>query len=351
MSSERTVRVSLSVRLSLLIFIVTLGTGTALTVTGYAFYQRNMERKYISLGQGLTDTAAEILSGEDLERYLAGGVDEGYAVTRALLRNLFKHNALTTLYVVKFIPDGSVFLFDASGEDEIPLGFLDPWNEGFPEEEKLPFLEGREIAPEIYNSNFGTVLTVHSPVRYSNGEAARGFYVAADFSMERLSRERQEFFLYLSLISLAVALAFALIHWYIVRRSVVLPVYALAGAAGEFLAGQDLGRDQRSSLRKLAALSIHTGDELQVLSESLAELEKRIWAYIGNLNDPGHRPVKDSQTGLHNRDALYNNVNLFIHRFHEGNYHAFWLFDLDRFKQLNETYGRASGDEAIRGCA
>jgi diguanylate cyclase (GGDEF)-like protein len=363
---DRTVRISLSIRLSLLIFVVTLGLGAALTFTGYSLYRKNMEARYVSMGLGLTATAATLLKGEDMERYLAelspvetgvpvetGAVGDAYNETMRLLINLFTHNRIDSLYVVQFIPEGSRYMFDISEQEPAPPGFFDPWNEGFPDEEKLPFLEGRDIPPEIYDSNqAGMVLTVHTPIRYADGSVAKGWYVAADFSMDTLSREYREYFIYFSVISLGMALGFALIHWYIVHHSVVLPVYTMAKASREFLIANEHGEDQRTNLRDLAALSVHTGDELQVLAESLQDLEKKIWAYIKNLNEANHKAAIDSLTGLHNRETLYNNVNLFIHRFRNPEqYHAFWILDIDRFKHINDTYGHAAGDEALKGCA
>jgi diguanylate cyclase (GGDEF)-like protein len=147
-------------------------------------------------------------------------------------------------------------------------------------------------------------------------------------------------------------LIFALIHWYIVHRSVVLPVYAMAKASREFLVANEHGEDQRTNLRDLAALKVHTGDELQVLAESLQDLEKKIWAYIKNLNEANHKAAIDSLTGLHNKETLYSTVNLFINRFRSpGANHAFWILDIDHFKNINDTFGHAAGDEALKGCA
>ncbi|MDR3337835.1 MAG: GGDEF domain-containing protein [Treponema sp.] len=347
------VKIPLSIRLSLLIFVVTLGTGAVLTITGYALYRKNMENKYISMGQGLTGTVVGILKGEDLERYLAEGIDDHYQESLNLLDNLLLYNEINYLYVFKSVPEGSLFVFDAGENDPCPLGYLDPWNEGFPEEEKKPFFEGEEIPPQKYNSNLaGTVLTVHTPVRYGDGSVAKGFYVAADFSIGTLDGEYREYLMYLSIISFSVALVFALVHRYIVHHLVILPVSAMAKATGKFLIANEHGEDQGISLQDLAAVSVHTGDELQVLAESLRDMEKRIWAYIRNLHQANHKTSTDPLTGLLDRETLYSNVNLFIHRFRNpARRHAFWILDLDRFRQMNDTYSRATGDELLKDCA
>lgn len=58
----------------------------------------------------------------------------------------------------------------------------------------------------------------------------------------------------------------------------------------------------------------------------------------------------DSLTGLLNRSAFEARVREFLA---SGRRHDFAivLFDLDHFKRINDTYGHAVGDEALRACA
>jgi diguanylate cyclase (GGDEF)-like protein len=60
--------------------------------------------------------------------------------------------------------------------------------------------------------------------------------------------------------------------------------------------------------------------------------------------------MHDSLTGLLNRSAFEARVREFLA---SGRRHDFAivLFDLDHFKRINDTYGHAVGDEALRACA
>jgi diguanylate cyclase (GGDEF)-like protein len=57
----------------------------------------------------------------------------------------------------------------------------------------------------------------------------------------------------------------------------------------------------------------------------------------------------DSMTGIANRGALLENgVRLLQRCQHDGRSFSLIMFDLDRFKTVNDTHGHAAGDEVIR---
>ncbi|GHU07803.1 hypothetical protein FACS1894151_02700 [Spirochaetia bacterium] len=293
---------SLSFRLTVLIILMTWGTSAVVTLTGYLIYRNDMEKKYISLGRNLTAMVADLLDGETAETYLKTlSPDEAYNDFRDLMQVILFHNDITYLYTVHFEEDGSRYVFDV-GEDHYPLGYVDPWNAGFPDAEKLQFFEGRDIPPEIYDSNIGRrVLTVHTPLRYRDGSIAKGFYVAADFSMEDLLRERYNYAVLPIILSVIVCAIFAFTHWSIVHRTVIIPINRMVKAVREFLIDDEIADDEIADEiddkdtgsgnkngnkdSSLAILSVQTGDELQILAESLKDMEKKIEDYIGNLNE------------------------------------------------------------------
>ncbi|MCT7377161.1 GGDEF domain-containing protein [Chelativorans salis] len=60
--------------------------------------------------------------------------------------------------------------------------------------------------------------------------------------------------------------------------------------------------------------------------------------------------MHDSLTGLLNRTAFEAQVREYLSAAERRDF-AVVLFDLDRFKHINDTYGHAAGDEALRACA
>lgn len=61
--------------------------------------------------------------------------------------------------------------------------------------------------------------------------------------------------------------------------------------------------------------------------------------------------IRDGLTGLFNRSEIQKNVSDLIYNRKEDEHISLALFDIDRFKRVNDTYGHLFGDEAIKAIA
>jgi diguanylate cyclase (GGDEF)-like protein len=354
MTSKLKFPVSLNARLTLLILLMSLGMAIVLIFTGYKIYRVNTENRYIDKGRRIAVAAAALLSGEEAEAYLNTlNTDNRYHEVMETLKVLLKSSDINSLYIIRYVPEGSSFVFDADAESPLPLGYLDPWKAGFPEKDKPLLLEGREISPGTYDTNLvGKVLTVHSPLHYRDGRVAAGFYAGVDFSVESLRREWRQYFWNLAFVSIIISMIFAFVHWFIIRRMVIKPIKTMAAAVQEYLVGDTIEGEIRPNISGLASLSIHTGDDLELLAESLKNMENKTWDFIQSLNEAKRKATIDALTQLHNRETFYNNVNIFLlHNRVPGQSHAFMMLDIDHFKQVNDTFGHSTGDDILKQCA
>lgn len=116
------------------------------------------------------------------------------------------------------------------------------------------------------------------------------------------------------------------------------------------LASGDLSKPDRATDAAREVNDIFQG--LAILRENLLE-KGRLEAKQAELNRKlKHLSETDTLTGLLNRRALVQRVEtLFTRADTNSEDIAVALFDIDHFKQVNDTYGHAVGDEVLAGVA
>ena len=118
--------------------------------------------------------------------------------------------------------------------------------------------------------------------------------------------------------------------------SVHVDVSELKDAQDAMRRAQD---EARAHERELAALN-------DALERQVAERTRELEAAMRLAEE---RASTDSLTGLRNRGAFFEHA----HAIHEqaarsGRGYAFIMIDIDRFKAINDRYGHAAGDEALK---
>ena len=117
----------------------------------------------------------------------------------------------------------------------------------------------------------GLVCTVVIPV--ANEEGRMVAYMFVDVAMQALLADMNKF---AAPITLAILLVTTLITWILVRmmrKAVVEPVNAIAGAAQTYVSDKRSGLEENNHF---SGLNIQTGDEVENLSQTMADMEREI---------------------------------------------------------------------------
>src|SRR5690606_26265477 len=115
----------------------------------------------------------------------------------------------------------------------------------------------------------------------------------------------------------------------------------LGSANGTFVNGQPITRHWLSD-GELIQLGPNAAFRYTVTDEDQEALLRRLYA----------TSVTDSLTGAHNREHFDTQleIELSYRRRHDTQL-SIVLFDLDHFKQINDTYGHPAGDEVLKSVA
>ena len=279
-------RWSLRNKITLLIVATSVILGTlAITIATVLYIHRSDER-YTELCAGAAKLAAAYVPGDRVNAFLDAGEETpeylGVEQRLATLRNSFP--PLTYVYVYQIREDGCHVVFDLDTPDTPggSLGDVVPFDESFSGEYYDQLMAGESIPPVTSNESYGWLLSVYEPIRDSGGACVA--YAGVDISMVDVRADRYVFAIRLiSLLVGASILISAFAVWFAQSR-LVDPINAMALAASDF--ALDSGSENaRQAERRLEDLSIHSGDEIENLSEALQKMMRDAVQSVAVINE------------------------------------------------------------------
>jgi diguanylate cyclase (GGDEF)-like protein len=164
----------------------------------------------------------------------------------------------------------------------------------------------------------------------------------------------------MAVIVLLVMLAIGCVVMLLVEYAIVRPINMLSDASVRYY---NKDNKQRDGHVRFADLGIHTGDEIETLTNSMALMEKDIEDYILSLTETRDQlnttreyaeemdriAYYDALTGVRNKRAYEYSLEELRDLVDKGlQDFGFAVVDLNDLKYYNDTFGHEKGDEAIR---
>ncbi|GMO56262.1 MAG: hypothetical protein Ta2G_16120 [Termitinemataceae bacterium] len=211
-------------RLAFFIVMMSLASSVVLIIAGYLVHRKQVEGEYITTGKNITNTVADLLSGDTAEQYLNTQVrDLFFEDFTNFLKVLSKDHNLKYLYVVRFEQDGVRFVFDADDAANFPVpGHVQTWEKSFDnisQDEKQILFDGGDFPVKRNKTDvYGYTVVVFRPLLAPDGTVKKGYYAGCEFSMEHLIKDQHQYFGTLLVIAVILALFFSFVQWRVVRN-------------------------------------------------------------------------------------------------------------------------------------
>ena len=235
--------------------------------------ERQTIEKYAYVGSSLTEALAGLINGDRAVGYLqTREKDDSYYRTERIIISLKERFEAKAIYVA--VPEGSRIVFiwsDEVGGGET-LGYSEEFTDGGNWIATEMLGEGNDPLWFVTDPVYGRLAIAASPVLGSNGKPVA--IVFADFSMQEIDDSIRRLVSNVAIIVLLLMAVYAAVFYWYTSRNVIQPIRTLTGAA-ESMADNLEGDAVYHS-------EIHTGNELETLSESFEKMNLDLRRYISD---------------------------------------------------------------------
>ena len=364
-----------------IVFAVIL-SGICIAVSG-AVNRKTMDKEYMITADALAATVAVVVDGDSIEGvadivmevYHSSGInlnnikyDEyasryseiienaDYVKLKKQLTDLENVCEADRVYTVFVSPEDKTEVYIVGGTDD---EFTAPGSYDMVEDCCQEYLDDLIQGFPAYITNtseYGWTVTACAPILNSKGNVV--CFAAVDLSMNEVLEKERHFLYMLAAMMLLITLIISFIAILFVRRKVIRPINMLSDAAGQYR-HKKIGSEHK----EFSSLDLHTGDELEVLLNSMIKMEADIDNYFDNLtrtreqltsamqqaDDMHELAHMDALTGLRNRLAYDKEIAALDEDLKNG-MQAFGIamVDLNFLKVINDNYGHDCGNEAIK---
>jgi diguanylate cyclase (GGDEF)-like protein len=187
---------------------------------------------------------------------------------------------------------------------------------------------------------YGWLLATGSPIYDGNGELIA--IVNVDISMNIAMAELMRFMNFIICAFAAVTVLICVLAILLMRKLIIKPISILSHAATQY----------KSNSTAFSELNMKRKDEIGILADSMAKMEKDINGYISELTSA--REHADKMDRVANTDALTKALSkrAYDRKARQLNEYktpyGIALVDINDLKGINDTYGHEKGDISIQ---
>ena len=295
-SKEHSLR--LQGKVTRMLVLTTVAMTLIMGVISIQLYYSNAKARYSCNATGAAKMAAHAIDGDKIDKYLGLGRQyEEYNEVESMLYEIREnYEGVEYLYVIKMTDEGCKFIFDLDADDveAYQVGDVVEFEEAF-----KPYLDdlfaGKEIEPIESDDTWGWVLTKYIPVKDSNGDTV--CYACADVKMNYVSDYLKDYIVKVILIFSGfffVVLAYGI---WLSRYLLVYPINSMAACTNDFMTGSDNQTVLDENVKKIKALDIHTGDEIENLYKALCTMTESTAEKMKDVRQQA-KAINQMQTGL-----------------------------------------------------
>lgn len=266
---------------------------TFIGVVGYRIYRRGMMNKYQTYISGILNLCSENIDGDDLEKCISTLTKSGeYDKTQEFL-NMVKNNYdFEYIYIV--VPqnesDYDNMMYVMAGvsdsekidDDNVSLGDMtaDEYSHDVVEQYFEYMKNGSgQISYYANNTEFGYMYTGSVPVVNSAGKTIA--VMSVDITMDEVYETMKEYISYVAGLSIVQTVFYLLLLNMWLNRRVIRPLSKVEEASMKFAYSN---KDAESPEQLVIDdPGIHTGDEIQSLSDAYVQMAKELKNYMVNL--------------------------------------------------------------------
>ncbi|MBP1586160.1 MAG: HD domain-containing protein [Lachnospiraceae bacterium] len=271
-------RLTIRQRITILLLFAVVSMALLMVICGLRFYSNTVRARYADNAVNAARFAAEIVDGNQVDRYLAQGKyidqydDQGYIdVNEMLVAYNDSIPSLTYLYVYKVSEDGCHIVFDTDPEMQNGgrIGEVIPFDDIFMDQID-DLLAGRRIDVISGHTSYGDFFTAYEPIYDAFGDTVA--YAGADVSMVMVSQEIKDFMFRMLLIFSGFVILITACGLWIADYNIIYPINSMASRANDFMTDEIDQNELDEHVKKIRSLDIRTGDEVEDLYQSLCNM-------------------------------------------------------------------------------